>query len=228
LLGERLQYLVRDRPEPSEAIVVAGSSRSGSTWLADLLCSVPGIQQIFEPLRELPRWLPVGAPAYPKTCYLRPEGRYPDWVNPGETVELACQRATRIETRFIRTQRKEILAQKNVLPPVAVDIGNVHRKSRSVLRSRRKRHGFKTRASVQKDGRSKGRRLHSSGLGKTFVEDRREVGLGKNAMAGKSQSQCGHVLAQGDQIPPWPQPATFMLRLQQIERAIVIEISVIQ
>ena len=79
LLGERLQYLVRDRPEPSEAIVVAGSARSGSTWLADLLCSVPGIQQIFEPLRELPRWLPVGAPAYPKTCYLRPEGRYPDW-----------------------------------------------------------------------------------------------------------------------------------------------------
>src|SRR5687767_9615304 len=68
LLGERLQYLVRDRPEPSEAIVVAGSARSGSTWLADLLCSVPGIQQIFEPLRELPRWLPVGAPAYPKTC----------------------------------------------------------------------------------------------------------------------------------------------------------------
>jgi Sulfotransferase family len=79
LLGERLQFLFRSRPDPSEALVLAGSARSGTTWVADLVCSVPGIQQIFEPLRELPRWLPEGAPAYPKTCYLRPEGHYPHW-----------------------------------------------------------------------------------------------------------------------------------------------------
>ena len=79
LLGQRLQYLVRDRPEPSEAIVVAGSARSGSTWLADLLCTVPRHPA---DLRAATRAAAMAAgrlPAYPKTCYLRPEGRYPDW-----------------------------------------------------------------------------------------------------------------------------------------------------
>jgi hypothetical protein len=79
LLGERLQFLFRSRPDPSHAILLAGSGRSGTTWLADLLCSVPGVQQIFEPLREIHRWLPADAPAYPKTSYLRPDGQYPHW-----------------------------------------------------------------------------------------------------------------------------------------------------
>jgi hypothetical protein len=79
LVGERLQFLFRSRPGPSQAILLAGSGRSGTTWLADLICSVPGTQQVFEPLRELARWLPAGAPPYPKSSYLRPEGHYPYW-----------------------------------------------------------------------------------------------------------------------------------------------------
>jgi hypothetical protein len=79
LIGERLQFLFRSRPDPSQAILLAGSGRSGTTWLANLLCSVPGTQRIFEPLRELARWMPVGAPPYPRSSYLRPEGNYPYW-----------------------------------------------------------------------------------------------------------------------------------------------------
>lgn len=79
LLGERIQYLIRRRPGPSEAILVAGSGRSGTTWLADLLCRVPGTQKIFEPLRQAARWQTPGAESSVRSPYLRPDGHYPAW-----------------------------------------------------------------------------------------------------------------------------------------------------
>lgn len=79
LLGERLQYLFRNRPDPSEAILLAGSGRSGTTWLSELLCRVPGTQKIFEPLRQAHRWQPAGAPPTVRSPYLRPDGEYAAW-----------------------------------------------------------------------------------------------------------------------------------------------------
>jgi hypothetical protein len=51
LLGERLKFLFANRPSPESAILVTGSGRSGTTWIADVLChSIRGLQLIFEPL----------------------------------------------------------------------------------------------------------------------------------------------------------------------------------
>lgn len=79
LLGERLQYLFRTRPEPSRAILLAGSGRSGTTWVSDILCRVPGTQRIFEPLRQSARWLPPDTRPSVRSPYLRPDGEYPGW-----------------------------------------------------------------------------------------------------------------------------------------------------
>lgn len=78
LLGERLQRLVRGRPAPSQAILLAGSGRSGTTWLSDVLATVPGTQRIFEPLRQAARWDPALATSV-RSPYLRPDGDYLQW-----------------------------------------------------------------------------------------------------------------------------------------------------
>lgn len=78
LVGERFQRLLRGYPEPSETILLAGSGRSGTTWLSDLLATIPGTQPIFEPLRQAARWQPALAMAV-RSPYLRPEGEYPAW-----------------------------------------------------------------------------------------------------------------------------------------------------
>jgi hypothetical protein len=77
LLGERLQYCFRARPTSSEAILLAGSGRSGTTWVSDLLCRVTRTQRIFEPLRQAARWQPPGTWPSVRSPYLRPEGECP-------------------------------------------------------------------------------------------------------------------------------------------------------
>jgi hypothetical protein len=54
--GELVKFAIRGRPDPANTIVVAGSGRSGTTWLMNILSSSPGIQPIYEPLN--PVWIP--------------------------------------------------------------------------------------------------------------------------------------------------------------------------
>lgn len=85
LLGERLQRLGRWQPGPNETILLAGSGRSGTTWLADLLTTGTRVQPIFEPLlprlnegvRKLTGWNRTDGIV--RSFYLRPEGEYPEW-----------------------------------------------------------------------------------------------------------------------------------------------------
>ena len=88
LIGERILFCIKERPHPSESIFVAGSSRSGTTWLDELLFTVSGIQEIFEPLhpvrnhrvRELTGWGTTGRfYCGVNNYYLRPEENYPEW-----------------------------------------------------------------------------------------------------------------------------------------------------
>lgn len=85
LLGERIQFLVQPRPEPHTAILLAGPGRSGTTWLADVIASASGVQQIFEPLLfnphvyDLADWSPPSVETYLRLYYLRPDGDYPGW-----------------------------------------------------------------------------------------------------------------------------------------------------
>lgn len=85
LLGERLQFLVQPRPEPHTSILLSGPGRSGTTWIADVIASAAGVQQIFEPLLfnphvyELTGWAPPSIETYLRLYYLRPDGDYPGW-----------------------------------------------------------------------------------------------------------------------------------------------------
>jgi hypothetical protein len=85
LLGEYSKFALHGYPAPSTSIILAGSGRSGTTWLTEVLCALPGVQQIFEPL--FPPWNPqVRAltgwdkrDPYIRAIYLRPEEENEDW-----------------------------------------------------------------------------------------------------------------------------------------------------
>lgn len=85
LFGEYLKFSISGRPKPEASILLSGSARSGTTWLANILSSLPGIQQIFEPM--IPLWndeirLLTGwdqSDPYIRGVYLRTEGEYPEW-----------------------------------------------------------------------------------------------------------------------------------------------------
>lgn len=84
-LPEQAQFLVRARPDPSSTILLAGSGRSGTTWLADMLTMDGKTQQIFEPLhpyfmeevRQVTGW--PKDPLRIRLFYLRPNDFYPEW-----------------------------------------------------------------------------------------------------------------------------------------------------
>ncbi len=86
LLGERLQRAIRGTPKPADAALLVSGGRAGSTWIADILASCNGVQQIFEPLhpsameevRRLTNWDESRHP-HIRSIYLRPGECYPDW-----------------------------------------------------------------------------------------------------------------------------------------------------
>jgi sulfotransferase family protein len=53
-LGEMMQYAFGRRHKPSDAVLLVGSGRTGTTWLSTLLVARSGLQVIFEP--ENPNW----------------------------------------------------------------------------------------------------------------------------------------------------------------------------
>lgn len=85
LMGERLVFGFRGHPVATSAIVLAGSGRSGTTWITNVLTALPGIQQIFEPLiplwnaevRQLTGW--GDQDPYFRAHYLRALERNDDW-----------------------------------------------------------------------------------------------------------------------------------------------------
>lgn len=87
LLAEQAYFIVRGRPQPSEAILVVGSARSGTTWLGNIVAATPGTQLIFEPLN--PNWIREAqrltgqdtTRRYILSWYLQAGGRYPEWHN---------------------------------------------------------------------------------------------------------------------------------------------------
>jgi len=86
-LGERASFAFSGPPDPSIAILLASSGRSGSTWLGDMLATAPGVQQIFEPLdprnsetyRHLMDWPSGLTPSAFRRKYLRPDADAPAW-----------------------------------------------------------------------------------------------------------------------------------------------------
>ena len=86
MMGERLKFLLQGQPSASQALLLVGSGRSGTTWICDLIAAAPHIQQIFEPLhpetsvevQQLIGWK-VNEEAHIRPYYLRPSEIYPNW-----------------------------------------------------------------------------------------------------------------------------------------------------
>jgi len=86
--GEHLLRIVRHSFKASDAVILAGSGRSGTTWLGDLISAVSRAQQIFEPLapdhnsivRELTGWShPPSDGSYIRAYYLSEADASPGW-----------------------------------------------------------------------------------------------------------------------------------------------------
>lgn len=87
LMGEWTKFVWQGRPAPSSSILLFGSGRSGTTWITDVLCALPGVQQIFEPLfplwnervRRMTGW--DTRDPYIRSLYLRPAQEHAEWEN---------------------------------------------------------------------------------------------------------------------------------------------------
>lgn len=85
-VGERALALWSGPLRPEDAILLVSGGRSGSTWVADILCACAGVQQIFEPLhpgmvrevQELTGWSDTHDP-HIRSHYLRPGADHRDW-----------------------------------------------------------------------------------------------------------------------------------------------------
>lgn len=63
--------------DPAQTIILAGSGRSGTTWLGNIIAASPSMRIIFEPFdyRHVP-----AASVLPLRAYARPTESYPDWA----------------------------------------------------------------------------------------------------------------------------------------------------
>jgi len=70
------KFVTLKKIHPDKTILLAGSGRSGTTWLANIIAACPGFGIIFEPFdhRKV-----VEAKEFPLRAYLRPEGDYPEY-----------------------------------------------------------------------------------------------------------------------------------------------------
>lgn len=91
-IGERAKFGLSGRPCVETSILLAGSGRSGTTWITDVLCALPGVQQIFEPLfppwnervRQITGW--DKRDPYIRSVYLRPAEEHAEWESLWHTI----------------------------------------------------------------------------------------------------------------------------------------------
>ena len=85
LIAERTYFVFAGRPKPETSILLAGSGRSGTTWLSNLLTAMPATQPIFEPMwpvnnpaiRRITGW--DGSNPRVRGFYLAPDKEHPEW-----------------------------------------------------------------------------------------------------------------------------------------------------
>lgn len=98
MCGERAKFATQGRPDASSTILLAGPGRSGTTWLADVICDGTGLQQIYEPLH--PRFCPEvrrltgfdERDPYLRLFYLATDDNNPAWSQFWRAVLTGCVR----------------------------------------------------------------------------------------------------------------------------------------
>lgn len=106
-LVEQAYFLSHDRPKAESAVLVAGSGRSGTTWVHEVLGSIPGTQLLFEPLNQnfveeasILTNIPKSTQPRIFSQYLRPEQIYPNWHTFLENILTGRVRNTWVDRRI--------------------------------------------------------------------------------------------------------------------------------
>jgi hypothetical protein len=98
------RFLVDRGTDQTSTIYVAGTGRSGTTWLSDLINHRNQYRQIFEPLHPLG---PVGS-VFPRHLYLRPEDNDPVRLKTARDVlsgQVRGRDVDRFNRRLVSSQR---------------------------------------------------------------------------------------------------------------------------
>lgn len=85
-IGELVKFSITERPSAASTILLAGSGRGGTTWVSEILTSLPNVQLIYEPLRPesvpdlwpITNWNP-NEPRRLRSYYLNAEDHSSQW-----------------------------------------------------------------------------------------------------------------------------------------------------
>lgn len=69
--------ITNSRHHLSRTVILAGSGRSGTTWLGNIIAANPNFRIIFEPFEQ--NHVPQAA-ILPRRSYARPSNTYPEWI----------------------------------------------------------------------------------------------------------------------------------------------------
>lgn len=108
------KHLKLRKISPNETILIAGSGRSGTTWLANIIAACQGFGIIFEPFdhRKVPE-----AKILPLRTYLRPKEECPKKKNFVE--EILCGR---IHNTWIDRENKNLLIWKYLVKSIRANL----------------------------------------------------------------------------------------------------------
>jgi len=97
-----------------DTIILAGSGRSGTTWLGNIIAANPNVRILFEPFD--PRRVPPvrGLPLF---AYARPEGDYPRW-----TEIVAPVLAGQVDNDWINRQGKRWWAWRRLVKTIRANL----------------------------------------------------------------------------------------------------------
>lgn len=100
--------------DPSQTIILAGSGRSGTTWLGNIIAANPNVRIIFEPFdyRHVPQ-----AGCLPLRPYARLNESYPEWE---PFVRQVLQ--GRIENEWINRQGKRWWAWRRLIKEIRANL----------------------------------------------------------------------------------------------------------
>lgn len=95
-------------------IILAGSGRSGTTWLGNIIAANPNMRILFEPFdyRRVPE-----AKVLPLLAYARPNETYPEWTN-----FMYKALTGQIENEWINQQGKRRWAWKRLIKAIRVNM----------------------------------------------------------------------------------------------------------
>ncbi|WP_273887996.1 sulfotransferase family protein [Rubrobacter naiadicus] len=100
--------------DEKDSVFVAGSGRSGTTWLAEALCARGGCRLIFEPFCP---WRVGTVHHFSSKQYLRPDDARPEYLDPARAIVTG-----RIRDRWTDRLHKSFVARRRVIKDIRANL----------------------------------------------------------------------------------------------------------